>query len=82
MKPSQKTSTNGRTLKNVCTLLMRTGQGVRMAANTGYRAGYFMARHPEIESARAQIQKNYKVGLLAIAGMALGIMAFLMMKKS
>ncbi|OGI02688.1 MAG: hypothetical protein A2Y25_11095 [Candidatus Melainabacteria bacterium GWF2_37_15] len=81
MKPAQKTTTNGRTLKNVYTLLKRTGKGAYLAANTGYRAGYFMAKHPELENARTHLQKNYKVGLFAIAGIILGIMAFLMMKK-
>ena len=82
MRTRQRTSKNGRTLRNVCALLMRTGQGVRMAANTGYRAGYFMAKHPEIELTKDQIIKNYRTGLIALTGIGLGIVSYLLFKKS
>lgn len=81
MKTMQRVTKNGKILRNAFTLFKQTGRGIRMAADTGYKTGYFMAKHPEIEIARQQLQKNYKAGLLAFAGIILGIIAFLMTKK-
>lgn len=82
MKTMEKMTKNGKILRKACRLFWQTSRGVKMAAGTGYRTGYFMAKHPEIELAGKQIQKNYKAGLLAVAGIILGIMAFLMTKRS
>lgn len=73
---------NGKIFKNACRLIYGTGKGLGMAAGTGYKAGYFMAKHPKIELARTQLQKNIKPYVLAVTGIVLGITAFLMMKKS
>lgn len=64
---------NGKKVKNVLGLLQKTGQGVRFATNTGYKTGYFMAKHPGIELAKNQIQKNYKAGLIALLGFMISL---------
>ncbi len=68
------TEKNGKRFRNMMGLLQKTGQGVKFATGTGYKTGYFMAKHPEIEFAKEQIQKNYKAGLITIIG--LGIVLF------
>lgn len=78
----QKASKNGKLLRNTCKLLYNTGRRISVIAGTGYKAGYFMAKHPNIESTKNQIFKNYKAGLITIAGITIGILGFLMMKKS
>jgi len=62
---------NGKKLKNAYAALQKTGQGLKFAADSGYKTGYFMAKHPGVKIAKEQIQKNYKVGLLTVAGMGL-----------
>lgn len=66
---------NGKLLKNAI-------HGIRMAASTGYRTGYFLAKHPEIEYAGKHLQKNYRSTLFALAGILLAIIGLQLMKKS
>lgn len=69
------TAKNGKMLRNAI-------NGLRMAANTGYRTGYFLAKHPGIEQAGKHLQKNYRSGLIAIAGISLAIIGLLLMRRS
>ena len=77
----KKDSKNAKLLKNARVFLEKTGQGIKMAADTGYKTGYFMAKHPEIEVAGKQIRKNYKAGLIAALALLFGLAAILMIKK-
>jgi hypothetical protein len=70
MKTSEQ---NGKRLKSAYKLLQSAGQGIKFAANTGYKTGYFMAKHPEIEMLRDGVKKNYISILLALGGIILGI---------
>ncbi len=75
---------NGKKLKGIYTLLQKTGHGVKMAADTGYKTGYFMAKHPVIKHTKDQIQKNYKVGLITFLGLSLsafGLFRYLVKMK-
>ena len=75
---------NEKNFKNFYTVLQKTGQGIKMAANTGYKTGYFLAKHPGVELTKNQIQKNYKTGLLAFLGIIIGLFGafkFMKMKK-
>ncbi len=82
MKTMQEVSGNGKALKKAYTLLKQTGRGIKMAADTGYKTGYFMAKHPEIEIARDRVLKNYKAGLITLAGIIIGILgAFMLVSK-
>lgn len=78
----KKDSKNAKLLKNARVLIEKTGRGIKMAADTGYKTGYFMAKHPEIESASKQIRKNYKAGLIAAMAVFFGLTALLMIKKA
>jgi|GEM_PF-3603064 len=74
MRTAQK---NGRKFRSVYTLLRRTGQGVKFATDTGYKTGYFMAKHPGIQYTKEQIQKNYKAGLVALLGVGITLFGIL-----
>ncbi len=70
MKATEK---NGKKFRNMVGLLQKTGQGVKFATDTGYKTGYFMAKHPGVEYAKKQIQKNYKAGLITILGLGISL---------
>lgn len=74
MKATEK---NGKKFRNMVGLLQKTGQGVRFATDTGYKTGYFMAKHPGVEYAKNQIQKNYKAGLIAILGLGISLFSLI-----
>ncbi len=57
---------NGKKFKGFCTIMQRTGQGVKMAADTGYRTGYFMAKHPNVKMVKDQVQCKQVLGLYYI----------------
>jgi len=78
MRTMEKLTKNGKLLRSGYSLLRRTGRGIRMAADTGYKAGYFMAKHPEIELAKNHLQRNYKAGLITITGLVIGILGAIM----
>ena len=65
---------NGKKIKGIYTLLQKTSHGVKMAADTGYKTGYFMAKHPNVKIVKDQVKKNYKVGLITILGLALSVL--------
>ncbi|HSA07712.1 MAG TPA: hypothetical protein P5556_11100 [Candidatus Gastranaerophilales bacterium] len=62
---------NGHKLKEMSAMFRKAGQGIRTAADVGYKTGYFIAKHPNIEKTKDQIQKNYKVGLITLLGIGL-----------
>jgi hypothetical protein len=63
---------NGKKFKDAYKILQTAGQGMRLAADTGYKTGYFMAKHPEVESLKKRVQKNHLLILLTFAGILLG----------
>lgn len=77
MKTMEKVSRNNKKTKNLYLLLQQAGRGVKMAADTGYKTGYFMAKHPGIETTKKSIQKNYKPILLGMVGFVIGVMSIL-----
>ena len=81
MKLLEKAYKNGKLLKHAYTLICGTGKGMGIAANTGYKAGYFLAKHPNIEMTKNHVMRNYKAGLLAIIGVIIGLAGFLILKK-
>ncbi len=82
MRTMESLTKNGKILRSGYSLLRGTGRGIRMAADTGYKAGYFMGKHPEIEQAKLRIFKNQKAIVLGILGLILGIAAITMTKKT
>ena len=77
MRTLEKPSQNGKKVKNLCNILQKTGKGVKMAADGGYKAGYFMAKHPGVEVTKQQLQKNYKPILVSMFGFVLGALSIL-----
>ncbi len=71
------TEKNGKKFKSAYSVLQKTGQGVKFATNTGYKTGYFMAKHPNIEKVKNNIEKNYKTGLLALIGLGVGLIGMI-----
>jgi hypothetical protein len=75
---------NGKRIKDAYKLLQTAGQGMKIAADTGYKTGYFMAKHPEVEMVKKSIQRNRVAILLALVGIvlgAVGIAGFMAKKK-
>lgn len=74
---------NGKKVQDAYKLLQTAGQGVKFAADTGYKTGYFMAKHPEVEEIKKGMQKNSKIIILTLVGVILGMIGFagLMSKK-
>lgn len=81
MQTMSKFYKNGQVLKKAFRLIYGTGKGLGIAANTGFKAGYFVAKHPKIEQAGTRIQQNIKPYMLATVGVILGFTAFMMMKN-
>ena len=54
-------------------IIGKTGYGMKLAANLGYRAGYNMAKHPGMEKIKKQIERHPAASLMTLIGLTLGI---------
>jgi len=73
MKTSEKIMMKADNLKNYGNMMGKAGYGMKLAANMGYKIGYNMAKHPNLEKVKKQINHHPKSSLITILGLVLGI---------
>jgi len=73
MKTSEKIMMKADNLKNYGSMLGKAGYGIKLAANMGYKIGYNMAKHPNLEKVKKQLNHHPKSSLITVLGLVLGI---------
>jgi len=73
MKTSEKIMIKADNLKNYGSMLGKAGYGIKLAANMGYKIGYNMAKHPNLEKVKKQLNRHPKSSLITVLGLVLGI---------
>jgi len=76
MKTAEKIIKKADTLKTCGNIMGKAGYGMRLAAIFGYKVGYNMAKHPNLDKVKKQIEKHpQQTGLLVLAGLGLSALA-------
>ena len=73
MKTSEKIMMKADNFKTVGNIMGKAGYGMKLAANLGYKVGYNMAKHPNLEKIQKQITHHPASSLITLTGILLGI---------
>ena len=63
--------------KTCCNIAEKAGSSLRMAAILGYRAGYSVGKHPELEKVKKTVEHHPKASIAAVLGLLLGMLGLL-----
>ena len=73
MKTKEKIMMKHDNIKTIGNVIGKAGYGMKLAANLGYKVGYNMAKHPNLEKVKKQIDHHPKAISITLLGLVLGI---------
>lgn len=73
MKTKERIMMKHDNLKTLGSIMGKAGYGMRLAANMGYKIGYNMAKHPNLEKVKKQMDHHPRAILITLLGIGLGL---------
>ena len=73
MKTKERIMMKHDNLKTLGSIMGKAGYGMRLAANMGYKIGYNMAKHPNLEKVKKQMDHHPRAILITLLCVGLGL---------